>query len=168
MNTSSLRGLFVSELKDLYSAETQLIDALPKMVNAASSDDLKMAFEDHLQETREHVKRLRTVLSDMGERAEGETCEAMKGLIKEGESVIKSKGDANVKDAALIAAAQRVEHYEIAAYGTACTLADHLNMGDAKSKLGNTLDEEKSADSKLTKLAEGGWFSGGINEKAER
>lgn len=120
----------------------------------------------HLEETRNHVSRLERVFNSLGTTSAGKECEAMKGLIKEGEEVINMKGDSTVKDAALIAAAQRVEHYEIAGYGTARTFADKLGFSDAADILQDTLDEEGSADKKLTSLAEGSMFTTGINEKA--
>ena len=167
MQLNSLKDLFVEQLRDLYSAETQLVEALPKMASAASHDELRQAFEHHLDETRGHVDRLREIFEQLGETPGGETCEAMKGLIEEGEEVVKAQGDAAVKDAALIAAAQRVEHYEIAGYGTVRTFADDLDLGDARDLLDQTLDEESSADKLLTKLATGGMLKTGLNERAK-
>lgn len=166
MQLNSLKELYVEQLRDLYSAETQLISALPKMAQAASSSALKTAFQQHLDETRTQKQRLEQIFSEMGTSPQGETCEAMEGLIKEGEEVIKATGDAKVKDAALIASAQRVEHYEMAGYGTVRTYANELGFSDAKKLLQTTLDEEGNADKKLNALAEGGIFSTGINEKA--
>jgi ferritin-like metal-binding protein YciE len=168
MQLDTLHSLFVEELKDLYDAENQVVQALPKMAGAASSPDLKQAFEHHLQQSREHITRLNQVFNQVGERAQGKTCEAMKGLLKEGNEVIQAVGDPAVKDAALIAAAQRVEHYEMAGYGTVRTYANELGYGDVASLLQTTLDEEGEADKKLTKLAEGGLLTSGINEKAKR
>jgi ferritin-like metal-binding protein YciE len=136
------------------------------MASAASHDELRQAFEHHLDETRGHVDRLREIFEQLGETPGGETCEAMKGLIEEGEEVVKAQGDAAVKDAALIAAAQRVEHYEIAGYGTVRTFADDLDLGDARDLLDQTLDEESTADKLLTKLATGGMLKTGLNERA--
>ena len=167
MQLQSLKDLFVEQLRDLYSAETQLVEALPKMASAASHDELRQAFEHHLEETRGHVDRLREVFEQLGQTPGGETCEAMKGLIEEGEEVVKAQGDPAVKDAALIAAAQRVEHYEIAGYGTVRTFADDLDLGDARDLLDQTLDEESSADKLLTKLATGGMLKAGLNERAK-
>lgn len=167
MKLNSLRNLFVHELQDLHSAESQLVEALPKMAEAASSSELKQAFSHHLEQTRQHVTRLENILDQLGEKANGETCEGMKGLIKEGEKVINETGDSSVKDAALIAAAQRVEHYEIAAYGAARTYAEQLKQEDAKDLLQATLNEEGDADRKLTRIAEGGPTSRGINEQAQ-
>lgn len=166
MQLHSLKDLYIEQLRDLYSAETQLISALPKMAQAASSADLKKAFQQHLDETRTQKQRLEQIFSEIGSSPQGETCEAMEGLIKEGEEVLHAMGDPKVKDAALIAAAQRVEHYEIAGYGTVRTFADELGFSSAKSLLQKTLDEEGNADKKLTSIAEGGIFSSGINEKA--
>lgn len=163
---NSLQELLVHELRDLYNAEQQLVAALPKMARAATSHDLQSAFTQHLVETRTHVTRLEKIFNGLGVMGTGKECEAMKGLIKEGEEAINSIGDSAVKDAALIAAAQRVEHYEIAGYGTARTFANKLGFDDAADLLQNTLDEEGSTDKKLTKLAEGTLFSTGINERA--
>ena len=162
----SLQDLFVYQLRDLRSAEQQLVNALPKMAQAASSTDLRDAFNQHLEQTRNHVQRLDTIFSDLGMTPGSEECEAMKGLIKEGENAIQAQGDSVVKDAALIAAAQRVEHYEIAGYGTVRTYAKELGYDDAASLLDKTLDEEGNTDKKLTKLAEGGIFQSGINKRA--
>jgi ferritin-like metal-binding protein YciE len=163
---NSLKDLFVEQLRDLYSAETQLVEALPKLAAAASHDELRQAFEHHLDETRGHVDRLREIFEQLGTTPGGVTCKAMKGLIAEGEEVVKAQGDDAVKDAALIAAAQRVEHYEIAGYGTVRTFADDLDLGDARDLLDQTLDEESTADKLLTKLATGGMLKTGLNERA--
>jgi ferritin-like metal-binding protein YciE len=168
MKLESLNDLFVEQLQDLYSAETQLVEALPKLAGAASHEELRDAFEQHLAETREHVKRLEQVLDQIGESPGDETCKGMQGLIKEGEEVLKMEGDPTVIDAALIAAAQRVEHYEIAGYGTVKALAGHLDLGDVKDILDETLDEEAKADKLLTGIATGGYFKTGINEEAKR
>ena len=162
----NLHDLFVHELRDLYSAEQQLVMALPKMASAATTPDLKQAFNHHLDQTRNHVSRLDKIFTRLGTTSSGEECEAMKGLVKEGESIIKAQGDSVVKDAALIGAAQRVEHYEIAAYGTARTYAEELGYDDMANWLQETLDEEGATNKKLTKLAEGGWLSSGINQDA--
>jgi ferritin-like metal-binding protein YciE len=164
---NSLNDLFVEQLRDLYSAETQLVEALPKMASAASHDEPRQAFEHHLEETRGHVDRLREIFEQLGTTPGSETCEAMKGLIEEGEEVVKAQGDAAVKDAALIAAAQRVEHYDIAGDGTVRTFADDLDLGDARDLLDQTLDEESTADKLLTKLATGGMLKTGLNERAK-
>jgi ferritin-like metal-binding protein YciE len=159
----NLNDLFQHEIKDLYSAEKQILDALPKMAEAASNSELKQAFKDHLQETRGQKERLEKIADICGFDIDGETCEAAKGLIKEGESIIKMNANEDVRDAGLIAAAQRVEHYEMAGYGTACTYAKQLGHDKALDLLKETLDQEKSADDKLKKLA-----TSKINEKAEQ
>jgi ferritin-like metal-binding protein YciE len=168
MKLQSLNDVLVHELQDLHSAEQQLIEALPKMAGAATNDKLRTAFNDHLGETRHHLERIEDVCSQIGISPSGERCKGMEGLIREGDEIITAAGDPAAKDAALIAAAQRVEHYEIAAYGTARTLADELGFDDAKDLLDQTLDEESNADSLLTKIATGGLLKSGINEKAAR
>jgi ferritin-like metal-binding protein YciE len=150
----TLRDLYVNELRDLYSAETQLLEALPKMAEAARSSQLKRAFTAHLEQTEGHVRRLEEILEGLGEEASGETCKAMEGLIREGEDYVKAGADRDVRDAGIIAAAQRVEHYEIAGYGTARTLASRLGESEAADKLQDTLEEEEEADMKLTDIAE--------------
>ena len=154
MTLNSLNDLFVVQIQDLYDAEQRLTKALPRMAEAASNQQLKSAFQQHLRETEQHVTRLEKVFSVMGVNAQRDTCEAMKGLIAEGEEVISARGDAEVKDAALIAAAQRVEHYEIAGYGTVRTLAQHLGQQEVARILQQTLDEEGACDKKLTQIAE--------------
>jgi ferritin-like metal-binding protein YciE len=141
-------------LRDLHNAEEQLVEALPKMAEAASSTELRNAFNHHLEETRKQVTRLDDVFKSLGEKASGETCEAMTGLVKEGEEFIKAKGQPDVRDAGLIGAAQRVEHYEMAGYGTARTLAKRLGLHDIAEILQKTLEEERAADQKLTAVAE--------------
>lgn len=168
MQLQSLQDVFTHELQDLYDAENQLLQALPKMAQAASNQELRNAFEHHLDETRDHVQRLEEIFGQLGISGSGETCEAMRGLIKEGEKTIAIDGDPTAKDAALIASAQRVEHYEIAAYGTARTLADELDYNDAQDLLDQTLDEEANADKLLTKIATGGMLKTGVNEQAAR
>jgi ferritin-like metal-binding protein YciE len=162
----SLQDVLEEQLGDLYDAEKQLLTALPKMAGAASADELREAFETHLQETRTHVERLERVFSDLSLPMPTEECKAMRGLIAEGEEVVQATGDPMAKDAALIAAAQRVEHYEIAGYGTARTLAKELDYGDAASILDDTLDEEGKADKLLTKIATGGMMRSGVNQQA--
>jgi ferritin-like metal-binding protein YciE len=154
LKLNSLRDLLVEQLRDLYSAETQLVDALPKMAEAATSDELRSAFEHHLEQTREHASRLEGIFQDIGEKPSGETCEAMKGLIKEGEILLKAEGHPSVRDAGLIGAAQRVEHYEIAGYGTARSLAKRLGDSEVAATLQETLNEEAEADKKLSSIAE--------------
>jgi ferritin-like metal-binding protein YciE len=151
---NSLAELFEHELRDLYDAEHRLTEALPQMAEKASSAELKSAFERHLQETERHIERLQSVFEQMGVEPDREKCDAMAGLIKEGSNVLSADGDASVLDAALIAAAQRVEHYEIAAYGTAKAFARRLGNAYAAELLEQTLDEEKATDEKLTQIAE--------------
>jgi len=168
MGLDSLRDVFEEQINDLRSAEEQLIEALPKMAGAASSTELKQAFDEHLTQTKQHLERLDDVISMTKLERSGETCKGMQGLIKEGSDVISENGDPMAKDAGLIAAAQRVEHYEIAGYGTVVALADHLDLDEAKDLLGQTLDEEGAADKLLTKIATGGMFKAGVNQKAAR
>ena len=166
MQLGSLNDVLEAQLGDLYDAEKQLLAALPKMAAAAHTDELRKAFETHLQETRGHVERLERVFSDVGMPMPTEQCKAMRGLIAEGEEIVQASGDPAAKDAALIAAAQRVEHYEIAGYGTVRTLAKELDHGDAASLLNDSLDEESKADELLTKIATGGFLRSGVNQQA--
>ena len=154
MKTATLAELLEEELQDIYSAETQLIKALPKMGKAAQSNDLRAAFEKHLEQTRVHVQRIEEICSDLKIDPHGKTCKGMEGLIREGEEVIESNMESEPKQAALIGAAQRVEHYEIAAYGTARAHAKQIGYVKAFDLLSRTLDEEKDTDQKLTHLAE--------------
>ncbi len=150
----SLRELYINELKDLYSAETQLVKALPKMAKAASKDQLRQAFEEHLRQTSEHVSRLEQIFNELGEKPTGKKCVGMEGLVKEGAEVMKKDYEENVKDAGIIGAAQRVEHYEIAAYGTVKAFAEILGEDEHVSLLEETLNEEKAADQKLSQIAD--------------
>ncbi len=150
---NSFQDLFVDQIKDLYDAENRLTDAIPKMADAVNSSQLKQALLDHLRETQGHVARLEQIFREINVEPKRETCDAMKGLIAEGETMIKAKGDAAVKDAAIIAAAQRVEHYEISGYGTARTFAERLGLTQAANLLQQTLNEEKAADEKLNQIA---------------
>ncbi len=150
---TTLEDLFWMQVGDVYDAETQLTKALPKMAEAAHNPKLKQAFKDHLQETREQAERLETIFDKLGHEKDRVTCEAMKGLIKEGEEIIKADGQPDVKDAALIAAAQRVEHYEISAYGTLRAIADRLQDQRAAELLRDTLGEEREADRLLNLIA---------------
>jgi ferritin-like metal-binding protein YciE len=152
MSAENLQELFVEEVRDIYDAEKQLVKALPKMARAADSVELRSAFEEHLEITRAHVGRLEEVFKGLGMAARGKTCEGMKGLIEEGQEAMEEL-QGTVLDAALIASAQKVEHYEIATYGTLATFAEVLGLDDAKDLLGQTLDEEKEADEKLTQIA---------------
>lgn len=165
---NSLQDLFVDQLRDLYSAEDQILQALPKMAQAANASELKKAFQTHLEQSRTHKQRLERIFTDLGITSGGQHCEAMEGLIKEGEEALQLQGDPVVKDAALIAAGQRVEHYEMAGYGTVRTFADHLGFDKVEDLLQQTLDEEGEADKLLTSIAEGGIFKTGINEKANK
>ncbi|MCE5266367.1 MAG: ferritin-like domain-containing protein [Planctomycetaceae bacterium] len=151
---NSLEDLLLLELSDLYDGEKRLCSALPKMADAASSPVLKRMFQQHFQETERQVSRLEQVFVDLGKPASRETCDAMKGLIKEGSEIIDATGSPDVKDAALISAAQRVEHYEMAGYGSARTFAQHLGHSNVARLLQMTLDEEKETDKRLTQLAE--------------
>jgi ferritin-like metal-binding protein YciE len=166
MGFHSLNDVLEEQLEDLHSAETQLVTALPKMAQSAHDDELRQAFEHHLEETREHLKRVHEALSEIGVSTPTEVCKGMQGLIAEGEEMIQMPGDPVAKDAALIAAAQRVEHYEIAAYGTARQLADDCGFDAMRDLMDQTLDEESNADKLLTKIATGGMFRAGINQKA--
>ncbi len=166
MRLDSLNDVLVGQLADLRDAERQLVSALPGLARAATTSELKDSIEQHLETTREHVARLDQVFADLGIAAPTERCEAMAGLIKEGEKVAALSGDPVARDAAIIAAAQRVEHYEIAGYGTARTLADTLGLDDVKGVLEATLDEESRADEQLTKIATGSWLRSGVNEGA--
>ena len=155
MKLDSLKKLYLEELRDLYSAETQLVKALPKMVKGASSAELKEAFGDHLEQTKEHVERLDVIFDRLDEKPTGKTCKAMKGLIEEGSEMLEEEGEESVIDAGLIGAAQRVEHYEIAAYGTVRTFAGLLGEEEAAELLEQTLQEEGETDKTLSELAEG-------------
>lgn len=154
MKLNSLRDLWIEEMRDLYNAENQLVKALPKMAKAASSPELKEAFESHLEETRNHVERLEEIFQRLGKKPSGKTCQAMKGLVEEGSEMMEEDGPDSVIDAGLIAAAQRVEHYEMAGYGAARTFASILGEDEAEDLLQETLDEEGAADEKLTEIAE--------------
>jgi ferritin-like metal-binding protein YciE len=152
----NLRELLVHEIQDLYSAENQLIEALPKMADKAESPELKAAFQQHLEETQEHARRLEQAAELLGEKPGGVPCVGMKGLIKEGEEIMKEAKQPQALDAGLIAAAQKVEHYEIASYGTASAHAEELGLMDLVELLEATLDEEQMCNEKLTEIAEGG------------
>lgn len=153
MQEPGLKDLFIDELKDLYSAENQLVKALPKMAKAAGSPALKAGFEEHLEQTRNHVERLETIFSKLGENPKGKKCKGMEGLVEEGSEAIEEY-DGAVRDAALIGAAQRVEHYEIAGYGTVIAMAKQLGVSEHSRLLEQTLEEEKKTDAKLTTLSE--------------
>lgn len=154
MKIESMEDLFLEQVEDLYDAEKRLVKALPKMAEASTSQSLRQAFESHLLETEGHVSRLETIFRTLGQDPKSHTCDAMKGLISEGDDMVSDIDQSPLRDAGLIAAANRVEHYEIAAYGSARTFADMLGLSEAASLLEQTLQEEKTADQKLTKLAE--------------
>jgi len=162
MAITTLQDLYVEHLRDLYDAENQLIKALPKIAEASLSDELRQGFDEHLEQTKEHAQRLETIFEKLGEKAKGKKCKGMESLLKEGSEVLNEDMDESVKDAAIIAAAQRVAHYEIPGYGTARTFANLLGDREAATLLEQTLDEEKQTDRKLTELAEG------INVEADR
>jgi ferritin-like metal-binding protein YciE len=154
MKLDTLQQLYTDELRDLYNAENQLLKALPKMATAASSEELKDAFEKHLEQTKGHVERLEEVFQELGEKPKGKTCRAMKGLIEEGSEILKQGGDESVIDAGIIVAAQKVEHYEIAGYGSVRTFAHLLGQNKAAELLQSTLDEESETNEVLNRLAE--------------
>jgi ferritin-like metal-binding protein YciE len=166
MKEAKFEDLFREELEDLYDAEKQIVQALPKMAEAASSEELSEAFQQHLEETQEQVKRLERIFKKMGEQPGGRQCEGMQGLLKEGEKVISEISKSPVLDAALIAAAQKVEHYEISGYGTARTMAEMLGQQDAAELLEETLEEEKATDETLTDIAES-IMSGDATDESE-
>ena len=167
MRLNTFENLYADQLNDLYSAEQQLIEALPKMAEAASTPELQQAFSNHLEQTRGHAEALERLLSAVGEKAGGEKCKGMEGLLKEGKEVLEKRGDDAVKDAALIAAAQRVEHYEIAGYGTARAFALQLGHNDDVNRLQEILNEESNANELLTQIATGeGGAEVAINQEA--
>jgi len=153
MSVESIEDLFLDELKDLYSAEKQITKALPKMVKAASTSELSEAFRSHLEETKGHVERLENIFEMLGKRGTGKTCEGMKGVLEEGAEVIQEVEKGPIRDAGLISGAQRVEHYEMAGYGTVRSLAQLLGKDDIAELLQATLSEEKAADEKLSEIS---------------
>lgn len=161
MKVESIEDLFLDELKDLYSAEKQITKALPKLVKAASTKELSAAFDNHLQETKGHVERLEEIFQKLGKRGTGKTCEGMKGVLEEGSEVIQEIEKGPIRDAGLIAAAQRVEHYEIAGYGSVRSFAELLGKTEIVELLEETLEEEKAADEKLTKISKS------VNQEAQ-
>jgi len=160
MEHQALKDLYIDELKDIYNAENQLVKALPKMAKTANSEELRTGFEEHLEQTRGHVQRLEQIFKELGEKPSGKKCKGMEGLVAEGQEIMGEDFEDDVMDAALISAAQRVEHYEIAAYGTVRTYAELLGEDTAAQLLEQTLEEEKETDQKLTDMA------GEINVKA--
>jgi ferritin-like metal-binding protein YciE len=167
MQASELKEIFIDELKDIYSAETQLVKALPKMAKAAESNELRTGFEKHLEQTKEHVSRLEQIFKSLDESPTGKKCVGMEGLVKEGSEAIEEDYEGQAKDSLLIGAAQRVEHYEIAAYGTVRAMAEKLAERQAVTLLSKTLQEEKDTDEKLTELAEKMKVVGGGVEKSK-
>src|SRR5262245_34371198 len=166
MQLNTLDDVFREQIEDLYSAEKQLVSALPWMASAVGSAELRKALESHLEETRGHMTRLEDIFGQLNMSTPTTHCKGMEGLIAEGKEIVQMPGNSVARDAAIIAAAQRVEHYEIAGYGTARTLAGELDLSDASDLLDQTLDEESDADKLLTKIATGGLLKSGINEKA--
>ena len=156
MSVESLEKLLVNDLKDLYSAEKQILQALPKMANAATSPELKKAFQTHEKQTQEHVRRIEKIFDSLEGSPAGKKCKGMEGLIEEGKEILQEDMPEPVRDAAMIGAAQKVEHYEMAAYGTAREMAERLGMKEVARLLQQTLDEEGDADKKLTRIAESG------------
>lgn len=168
MKLNALYDLYVTELKDMYSAEKQLVAALPEMASAASTPELRQAFESHLNETKRHHERVRAILDELDENPGNKVCKGMQGILEEGSEVAKQEGRPKARDAALILSAQKAEHYEIAVYGGLRTYASTLGYDDAASTLNEILDEEYDADQKLDDLAEGGILEQGLNEEAVR
>lgn len=166
MQLNTLTEALYAELTDLYDAEQQLLQKLPTILQSISTPVFRSAIERHIEETRDHVSRLDRIFSVLGKKPERDVCESMRGLLQEIEDIIAAPGEAPVKDAVLIGALQRVEHYEIAAYGTARAFAEQLDLDDIAELLQDSLDEEAHTDKKLTHLAEGGLFSGGVNIEA--
>jgi ferritin-like metal-binding protein YciE len=165
MQASELNKIFIDELRDIYSAETQLVKALPTMAKAAASTELRTGFEKHLEQTKGHVSRLEQIFSRLKEKPTGKNCVGMEGLIKEGGEAAQEDYRGEAKDALLIGAAQRVEHYEIAAYGTVRAMAEKLGEHQAVTSLSETLQEEKDTDQKLTQLADKMKVVGGSDAK---
>jgi len=166
LQLTTLTGALYSELADLYDAEHQLISKLPRVAESVDNPALRSAIEEHIEETRTHVARLERIFEMVGRKPGRDECEAMQGLLDEADEVIGASGDRQVKDAVLIGALQRVEHYEIAGYGTARAFAEQLDMDDVADLLQESLDDESAIDRRLTTLAEGGLFSSGINTQA--
>src|SRR6188472_2492094 len=164
MKLNTLEQLYISELRDLYSAENQLLKALPKMAKAASSPELQDAFEKHLEQTKGHVERLEQIFQHLDENPKGKICHAMKGLIEEGSEILKEDGEDSVLDAGIIVAAQKVEHYEIASYGSVRTFANLLNQDEPARLLQSTLDEESETNEILNRLAESIVNPGAVSE----
>jgi ferritin-like metal-binding protein YciE len=164
----SLDDLLLHEVQDMYHAEKQVVKALPDVAEQAASPELKSALEEHLQQTKVHVKRLERVFEMLGQEPKATKCKAMKGILDEGEDTISEKGSSETIDAAIIMSAQKVEHYEIAAYGSLAAWADMLGLQDIKQLFGQTLDEEKAADEKLTELAKAGLNQRAASKRPEK
>ena len=164
---NNLQELLIEEMRDVLSAEQQLLKALPRMAKAAQSERLKEVFERHLEETEQHVDRLERAFEILGEPAKAKKCQAMEGLIEEGKEMMGEHKDSAMADAALISSAQKIEHYEIATYGTLCTWCDLLGLDDASELLKETLDEEKTADETLTEVAESDINVEAVSEREE-
>lgn len=167
MNLNTLKDVYVGQLKDVYSAEKQLTEALPQMAQAASNQKLRQAFENHLAETEIHMETVRTILDDLNENPTSTKCKAMEGLIAEGSEIVQNGGDADARDAALIVAAQKVEHYEIATYGSLRTFANSLGYDDAAQVLQSILNQEYAADQTLDDIAMGKYGKTGVNTAAK-
>lgn len=168
MHEEKLKNLFISELKDMYNAEQQIVHALPEVIQAVEAADLKKALEKHLKETKGQIERLKKVFAIVKIAPAGENCEAMEGLIRECGESLHQHEISPVRDAAIIAKCQRIEHYEISVYGTLRTFAKELGLDEAVDLLQENLDEEANADKTLTKIAEGGFVTSGINRKANK
>jgi ferritin-like metal-binding protein YciE len=166
MKENPFHELFVDQLRDLYDAEQQLTKALPGVIEAVSADELRQALEHHLEVTHGHVERLERILSDLGETPTGKSCKGMEGLLEEGDEAVKNHSPGVLRDALIIAGAQRIEHYEISGYGTAKAWAEELDLEEAVDLLEDTLDEEAEADEKLSAIATGGLLTEGVNETA--
>ncbi|HKY60015.1 MAG TPA: ferritin-like domain-containing protein [Gemmatimonadota bacterium] len=166
MKENTFHDLFVDQLRDLYDAEQQITQALPGVIEAVSTEELRKALEHHLELTHGHVERLDRIFSDLGEPAAGKSCKGMEGLVKEGEEAIENHPGGALRDALIIAGAQRIEHYEISGYGTAKAWAEELDLEDVVDLLDDTLDEEAEADEKLSAIATGGLLTEGINQTA--
>lgn len=166
MKLSALYDVYIEQLKDMYSAEKQLVEALPKMAEAASTPELRQAFEHHLQQTKHQFEQVRAILDELDENPGNKVCKGMQGLVEEGSEMMKMDGTPKARDAALILAAQKVEHYEIAAYGGIRAYARTLGYDDAAETINRILDQEYEADQKLDDIAEGGVLKAGLNEEA--
>ena len=165
MKMDSMRKLYEEGLKDLHSVERQIIEALPRMIKAATNDELKQALEEHLAVTEAQLARLDEIFADLGKSGKGKRCKGMEGILEEGKELLQEDAEPEILDAGILAAAQHVEHYEIAAYGTARQLADDCGFDAIKDLMDQTLDEESHADKLLTKIATGGMFKSGINQE---